>query len=62
KGTIDLAGSVPGWSKLFELLRRIREPATGQLRAVQAQVNRISFGKTGTINFDINIVLSGASQ
>lgn len=61
-GTIDLAGSVPGWSKLFELLRRIKEPATGQLRAVQAQVNRISFGKRGTINFDINIVLSGASQ
>ncbi|MBU1499872.1 hypothetical protein KKE48_03325 [Patescibacteria group bacterium] len=62
KGTIDLSGSVIDWSKLFELLRRIKEPAAGQLGVAQAQVNRISFGKTGTINFDINIVLSGASQ
>lgn len=62
KGTIDLIGNVPDWSKLFELLRRISEPLTGQLRAVQAEVNRISFGKTGVINFDINIVLSRASQ
>lgn len=62
KGTIDLAGSVPDWLKLFELLRRIKEQTTGQLRVVQAQVNRIGFGKTGAINFDINIVLSGASQ
>ncbi len=62
KGTIDLSGNVPDWSKLFELLRRIREPATNQLQVVQAQVNRISFGKAGAINFAINIVLSGASQ
>lgn len=62
KGIIDLAGSVPDWLKLFELLRRIREQTTGQLSVVQAQVDRISFGKTGAINFDINIVLSGASQ
>lgn len=62
KGTIDLTGSVPVWSKLFELLQRIKEQTTGQLRVVQAQVNRISFGKTGEISFGINIVLSGASQ
>lgn len=62
KGTIDLAGSVPAWSKLFELLQRIKEQTIGQLRVVQAQVNRISFGKTGAINFSINIVLSEASR
>lgn len=62
KGTIDLSGSVTDWVKLSELLRLIREPTTGQLRVTQAKVNRISFGKTGEINFDIDIVLSGAKQ
>lgn len=62
KGMIDLSGSAPDWLKFFELLRRIKEQTTGELRIAQAQVNKISFGKTGAINFDINIVLSGASQ
>jgi len=62
KGTIDLVGNVTDWSKLFELLRSITESTTAQLRVVQAHVNKISFGETGDINFDINVVLSGASQ
>jgi len=62
KGTIDLVGNVPDWSKLFELFKRIREQTTVQLKVAQAKVNRISFGKTGEINFDINIVLSGTNQ
>lgn len=62
KGTIDLSGNVPDWSKLFELLTRIKGPKLGQLSVAQAQVSRINFGSKGDINFSINIVLSSATQ
>ena len=61
-GKIVLSGRVPDWLKLYELLKRIKTPATNQLRVVQAQVNKISFGKTGEINFDINIVHSNINE
>ncbi|MDZ7586205.1 MAG: hypothetical protein U0946_00480 [Patescibacteria group bacterium] len=62
KGIIDLAGNVPDWLKLFELLKRIKESSTSQLRVVKADVNKIGFGSKGGINFNINIVLSGAPE
>ncbi|MFH0943147.1 MAG: hypothetical protein V1810_03165 [Candidatus Beckwithbacteria bacterium] len=62
-GTISLSGNVPSWPKLYELIRRIKEPTAGQARIIEAGVQRISFNNKAEINFSIFLTLGfGAAE
>lgn len=57
EGSISLSGSVPSWPKMYELIRRIKEPTAGKARIIGAGVQKISFNSLDEIAFSIYLNL-----
>jgi len=58
-GVITLAGSVPNWEVLSQLLANVRGNKSGLMQIKEAKVKKIVFSQIGSdISFDISLVLS----
>ena len=58
EGEVNLSGSVPGFEWLNQILANVRLSQT-RLPIVQARMDKVNFGKDGTVGFSLNLVLGG---